>query len=440
MPSNLGSCRLRSVALLLTAFAVLTSRVAAQTASSRAVQHTTLHSFGGPDGAGPLYGVIADKTGALYGTTVLGGDVGGGSIFKLTPKKAGYNETVLYSFQGGGDGEAPFSGLVADKTGALYGVTLEGGNSACFGGCGTVFKLTPKKSGYAKSTIYSFGPGVDASTPLGTLVLDKKGALYGVAQYGGTRNDGAVFNLAPSKSGYKETVIYSFQGGVDGNFPQAGLAIDKQGALYGTTFYGGSGTCDGGCGTVFKLSPSGSGYDETILYTFKDWVDGSYPFAAVTLDETTGAIFGTTWWGGTHTDGNVFKLTPSGSGYKKRTLYSFNHDGHGGKNGVEPKAQLLLRPDGALYGTDFIGGGGCKGIGCGSVFELKPSGSGYSFRYVYNFLEPLNGAEPEYGGLIADTKGALYGTTRSGGSQTKCYDGGPGGALGCGTVFKLVLK
>jgi uncharacterized repeat protein (TIGR03803 family) len=440
MPSDLKSCRLRSVVLLLTAFAALPPGIAAQTHSSNTVQHTTLHSFGGPDGAGPLYSVTVDKTGALYGTTVLGGEVGGGSVFKLTPKKSGYSESVLYSFQGGADGQAPFGGLVADDKGALYGVTLEGGNSECFAGCGTVFKLTPKESGYTKSTIYSFGPGVDASMPLGTLVLDKKGALYGVTQYGGDRNDGAVFKLTPSRSGYQETVIYSFRGGADGNFPQAGLAIDKQGALYGTTFYGGSGTCDGGCGTVFKLTPSGSGYDETILYIFKDWVDGSYPFAAVTLDESTGTIYGTTWWGGTHTDGNVFKLTPSGSGYDKSTLYSFNHDGHGGTNGVEPEAQLLLRPDGALYGTDFIGGGGCSGIGCGAVFELKPSASGYSFRYLYNFRQPLNGAEPEFSGLIADTKGALYGTTRSGGSKTNCSDGGPGGALGCGTVFKLELK
>jgi uncharacterized repeat protein (TIGR03803 family) len=440
MPLNLKSCSLRSTVLLLTAVAAWSPRVAAQATSTSVVQHTTLHSFGGPDGAGPLYGVIADKTGALYGTTVLGGDVGGGSVFKLTPKKAGYTETVLYSFLGGSDGAAPFSGLVADSQGALYGVTLGGGNSQCFDGCGTVFKLTPKKSGYTKSTIYSFGPGADASTPLGTLVLDKKGALYGVTQYGGTRNDGAVFKLTPGRSGYNETVICSFQGGADGNFPQAGLAIDRLGSLYGTTFYGGTGSCDGGCGTVFKLTPSGSGYDETILYTFKDWVDGSYPFAAVTLDQSTGAIYGTTWWGGTYTDGNVFKLTPSGSSYDKSTLYSFNHNGHGGTNGVEPEAQLLLRPNGALYGTDFIGGGGCKGIGCGAVFELKPSASGYSFRYVYNFRQPINGAEPEFSGLIADTKGALYGTTRSGGSKTQCYDGGPGGALGCGTVFKLVLK
>jgi uncharacterized repeat protein (TIGR03803 family) len=438
MLSSPVSLRLLSALLLLIALATLPPKATAQTTSTPAVEHTTLYSFGGPDGAGPLYGVMADDSGSLYGTTVLGGDAG--IVFKLTPTKSGYSETVLYSFLGGGDGEAPFSGLVADSRGALYGVTLEGGNGECFAGCGTVFKLTPKKSGYTKTTIYSFGPGTDASTPLGTLVLDDKGAVYGVTQSGGTYGDGAVYKLTPDKSGYSETVIYSFRNGDDGDFPQAGLVMDKKGSLYGTTYYGGPGSCDGGCGTVFRLTPSGSGYDETILYAFQDYTDGYLPFASVTLDESTGAIYGTTWWGGTTHDGNVFKLTPSGSGYDKSTIYSFDHHGHHGTNGVLPMGQLLLRPDGALYGTNFIGGGGCSGIGCGSVFELKPSGSGYSFHYVYNFLKPLNGADPEFSSLTIDAKGALYGTTKSGGSKTNCYDGGPGGALGCGTVFKLVLK
>ena len=139
--------------------------------------------------------------------------------------------------------------------------------------------------------------------------------------------------------------------------------------MYGTTFYGGPGSCDGGCGTVFKLTPSGSGYDESILYAFQDYDDGYLPYAAVTLDENTGAIYGTTWWGGTYHSGNVFKLTPSGSGYEKSTIYSFDHEGDHGTAGAFPEAQLLLRADGALFGTDFIGGGGCNGIGCGSVFE-----------------------------------------------------------------------
>src|SRR5262249_41484550 len=157
---------------------------------------------------------------------------------------------------------------------------------------------------------------------------------------------------------------------------------------------------------------------KTILASFADWTDGSYPFAALTLDAKTGAIYGTTCWGGAYTDGCVFKLTPTGSGYEKSILYSFNHEGH---HGVEPEGQMLLRPNGALYGTVFIGGRGCSGVGCGSVYELKPSGSGYSFKYIYNFAQPVNGADPAFSGLIADRKGALYGSTRSGGTKTNCY-------------------
>src|SRR5262249_2601373 len=110
----------------------------------------------------------------------------------------------------------------------------------------------------------------------------------------------------------------------------------------------------------------------------------------------------------------------------------------GNPNGFAPESKLLRLSDGTLYGTDTLGGGGCNGIGCGSIFQLKPSRSDYSFKYVYNFGDPVNVAEPGLGGLISDAKGTLYGSTRSGGSKTKCDDGGPGGALGCGVVFKLV--
>src|ERR1700733_1661504 len=137
MPLNPNPRKVLSACLLFTAFCLWLPQVIAQTVSTGCVQHTTLHSFGGLDGAGPLYGVTADKTGSVYGTTESGG-IGVGTVFKLTPTTSGYRETVLYSFVGGADGDGPFSGLVADKAGALYGVTLEGGNGACIGGCGTV--------------------------------------------------------------------------------------------------------------------------------------------------------------------------------------------------------------------------------------------------------------------------------------------------------------
>ena len=130
----------------------------------------------------------------------------------------------------------------------------------------------------------------------------------------------------------------------------------------------------------------------------------------------------------------VYKLAPHGSTYAESVLHSFT----GKADGFLPEGTVLLRSDGTLYGTAASGGGGCHGIGCGSVFELTPAHRGYSFRVVYDFLKPVNGAEPQQTNLLSDASGALYGTTRSGGSDTNCSDGGPGGAHGCGTVFKIL--
>jgi uncharacterized repeat protein (TIGR03803 family) len=439
MPWNLRSPKLPAALLRACVFLLACATAVAQIADSGNPHETVLHSFGGPDGDGSLFGVIADAKGDLYGTTVFGGPANAGTVFKLTPLGSGYRESVLHRFRGGSDGATPFGGLVADKLGALYGATLAGGNNGCGVGCGVVFKLAPRGSGYRESVLYSFHTGTDANQPVGALVLDKQGAIYGVTQFGGSANWGAVFKLTPGKSGYTESVLYSFPGGAGGYLPSAGLTIDNKGSLYGTTSYGGTGNCDGaGPGTIFRLTPGRSGYTESILYSFKDCTDGVQPFAALTVDENTGAIYGTTQYGGNKGAGTVFKLTPSGSVYDESILHSFDFGGSCYPDGFAPESQLLLLPDGTLYGTDSSGGGGCSCSGCGSIFRLKPSRSSYAFQYVYNFGDPLNGAEPEFGNLISDAKGALYGTTRSGGSRTNCADGGPGGALGCGVVFKLL--
>jgi len=207
--------------------------VGAQTAQPESMRETVLYSFGGLDGAGSLFGVIADASGAFYGATVFGGPAEVGTVFKLTPNGTGYDESVLYNFSGGSDGSKPIGGLVADKHGVLYGVTGGGGvnGNGCFAGCGVVFKLTPKKSGYTFSVLHRFRGYPDANSPVGTPVLDKQGAIYGVSQFGGSSNNGAVFRLTPGKSGYTESVLYSFPGGAGGYLPQAGLTIDNKGTL-----------------------------------------------------------------------------------------------------------------------------------------------------------------------------------------------------------------
>jgi uncharacterized repeat protein (TIGR03803 family) len=402
---------------------------------------TVLYSFGATgDAAGPAFGVVADASGALYGTTIFGGTkkAADGTVFKLTPRGSGYTETVLYSFGGGRDGDGPFGGLAMDGQGAFYGVTLMGGNGGCIAGsCGLVFKLTPRKSGsgYVESTLYRFANSGDANQPVGTPVLDTSGDVYGATQFGGLANKGAVFKLTPdpkTASGYSERVIYSLPGGAGGYLPQSGLAIDKHGALYGEAQYGGNlSACSGGCGVIFKLILSGSTYAAKIIHTFGARPDGQQPMAAVTVDNATGKVFGTTEYGGTFY-GTAFELTPSGSSYTEKILHDF-----GRRRTQLDTGPLLLAQHGDLYGAVNQGGGGCGTVGCGSVFELIKSGSDYSYKLLLNFHNALNGAEPESTTLITGAGGALYGTTRSGGVETGCADGGPGGALGCGVAFKL---
>ena len=214
---------------------------------------TVLYNFtGGTDGGAPMAGLVRDAAGNLYGTTYYGGDLscesgtGCGTVFKLSTTGA---ETVLYSFAGGTDGELPAAGLVRDAAGNLYGTTLVGGAY----GAGTVFRVT--EAGKEK-VLYSFTGGVDGSLPLATLVRDAAGSLYGTTQLGGTYGAGTVFQVGGTGT---ERILHSFRGGMDGGYPFAGLVMDPAGNLYGTTFFGGGTGCEGGCGTVFELIAGGAG-------------------------------------------------------------------------------------------------------------------------------------------------------------------------------------
>jgi uncharacterized repeat protein (TIGR03803 family) len=244
---------------------------------------TTIWTFSGDDGNGPSGTLLADETGALYGTTYGGGAYGNGTIFKLTPPAPGQTAwalTTLWHFTGGSDGANPLAGLgagalIADETGALYGTTANGGDlnaPLCFGfGCGTVFRLSPparNQTAWTLSTLYAFSGG---EYPIAGLIADRKGALYGTSALGGPDNPlcgfgtcGVVFKLTPSASRdqtpWNETVLLSFSG-TDGAFPNAGLAADKNGVLYGTTQMGGSYSpplCTyWGCGVAFQLTGTG---------------------------------------------------------------------------------------------------------------------------------------------------------------------------------------
>ncbi|HEY3974911.1 MAG TPA: choice-of-anchor tandem repeat GloVer-containing protein [Candidatus Sulfotelmatobacter sp.] len=338
---------------------------------------STLYSFTNttPDGRTPTIGpLIQDAAGNFYGTTQNGGDYncfvffvrGCGTVFKLSPTG---QETILHSFSGGADGAQPLAGLAADAAGNLYGTTYQGG-TGCSGGCGTVYKVTPTG---VESVLYSFTGGADGSLPYSVVpVTDAEGNLYGTTLKSGDlscgrgEGCGTVFKVDPS--GY-ETVLYSFTDGADGAFPDAGLARDSQGNLYGTTSAGGNLNCDPGhtgCGTVFKVNPSGS---LTVLYNFA-YVDTGYgPISTLVLDPA-GNLYGTTLYGGAAQWGGVFKVSSHGV---YSLLHSFN-TGNEFIDGIWPMAGLTRDSAGNLFGTTSAGGkGSCANYyGCGVVFELTP--------------------------------------------------------------------
>jgi uncharacterized repeat protein (TIGR03803 family) len=405
-----------------------------------------VYAFKGvPDGATSTAGLIADTSGALYGTTTNGGAETSlcpgfeacGTVFKLTPTKTGYTESILHRFRNGSDGADPVAGLTADSAGALYGTTALGGGK----NAGTVFKLTPAHGAYTESVVYRFRGGTDGAGPNGTLIADRNGALYGTAPGGGSTQFcdagcGTVFKLTPTRTGYVESTLYSFCKATncpDGAEPFGGLIEDRSGALYGTTYLGGGSGAHLCCGTVFKLTPTAGGYVERVLYRFcreANCTDGAYPLAGLIADGG-GALYGTTEDGGSAYFGAVFKLTPDAAGYRESVLYSFA----GLSDGAYPAAGVTASANGSLFGTTASGGGmGCdEGLGCGTVFELVRSSSGYHETVVYTFTHPGDGATPE-AGVLLDTAGAIYGTASQAGisTGTACAP-----LSGCGVVFKL---
>jgi len=404
--------------------------------------HTILRSFGSntTDGQNPAAGLIHASDGALYGTTYSGGSSNYGTVFKLSTDGSRY--AILRNFTGtGGDGCRPQAALVEGGDGLLYGVTSYGGTNWN----GTLFKLDKDGSGYG--LVYTFSSSQDGADPVGitegpgailygathsgivfklgrsggglvvlhnclsgTLddgslpappTLGSDGALYGTTYGGGETDRGILYKVQTDGSGF--TVLRSFNAtGYDGSRPMAVPLQGADGALYGTTYYGGHYDV----GTIFKMAPDGTGY--TILHDFSmRWSDGQSPGAAL-VQGADGAFYGTTLGGGTNSQGAVFKLNGDGTGY--RILHSFTSTGMDDTQA----GTLLEASDGWLYGVTAAGGR----TNAGTLFKMTTEGAGYVI--LFSFPGGAAGGSPST--LIEGSDGVFYGAVHyAGGLHDQVY-------------------
>jgi uncharacterized repeat protein (TIGR03803 family) len=382
---------------------------------------TVLYSFGAypTDGVFPEGGLLFDSQGNIYGTTNAGGancEFGGcgGTIYELSPTVGGgWTETILYNFCSTGnsstcpDGSYPLAGLIMDAQGNLYGTTAGGGTGAE----GIVFRLSPPSvqgGSWTQTVLWTFLMSPENGTLpwYGKLNMDASGNIYGTTLGGGSKGLGTVFELSPLPDGtYFFSIQHSFSGN-DGIGPEYGVTFDSAGNLYGTAFAGGRGKsiCNQGCGLVYKLTPSGGAWQETVLYEF-DRVVGAYPISPVSIDRF-GNLYGTFEHGGTGiclygTCGGVFKLVP-GTGRR----YAFHFNGNDGLTDGEPQNGVAVGTGNTVYGAVGVTKGG-------DVYMLQNSQE----TILYNFCSLPNcadGSVPAAGNIVIH-QGALYGATVLGG-------------------------
>jgi uncharacterized repeat protein (TIGR03803 family) len=362
----------------------------------------TIYSFtGGHDGSFPSAGLVEDSKGALYGTAARNGRKNAGTVFRLKPPAAGqtaWTEATLWGFTGGTDGAQPTGSLIFDRSGSgvIYGTTNAGGAN----NHGVVFSLTPPAAHdgkWTEQTLWSFTAGSDGAKPAAALVQDEAGNLYGTASSGGSTGAGVVFELSPNTGSANQwafSTIWSFSGTSDGATPMGTLVMDSAGALYGTTEFGGGGDCAqprfpyypmpestsepaykaayiplGGnaCGVVFKLTPpsqAGKAWLNSIIWSFQAGLDGGNPVSDLLLDPD-GTLHGTTpEYGDAGPDGldqysdkgNVFMLTPpaqTGGAYTETTTLSILYE----TRGTYSRAGLVRGVNDGLYYTTMTFGG-----------------------------------------------------------------------------------
>ena len=384
-------------------------------------------SFNGTNGAAPFSGVIIDKAGNLYGTTYEGGASGDGTVLMLTPPAEGqtaWTETVLFSFNGT-NGSSPEAGLTLGSSGNLYGTTSTGGAK----NLGTVFELSPPvagKTAWTETILASFA-GNNGSLPTGTLIFDFTGNLYGTTWSGGvssacTNGCGTVFKLAPpaaGKTAWTETVLATLKK-TNGPHPTGGVVMDSTSNLFGSAYGGSTPSCDTPeCGSIFELTPPSPGKKawSTSVLFYLNGSDGRYPGGGLIRD-TAGNLYGATTQGVQFNGGTVFKLAPPTSGTSNWTE-TILAEGFEPLDG--PTGSLIFDTEGNLYGATS---GPSPIQAPGTVFELSPPTGGdtewteTTLSYFTNSSGPGGGANPA-GNLVLDSKGNLYGTTASDGADNE---------------------
>jgi hypothetical protein len=396
-----------------------------------------LHNFtGGKDGAAPDSKLVADTAGNLYGTTAYGDNVtsncqyGCGVIFELTPTASGpWKETILYHFTGGRDGYFPTS-LALDAAGNLYGITYYGGQPArgtktCLnGGCGTVFRLSHGSNGWTYNLLHTFTGRTDGATPEG-ITLGAAGNVF-VTTFGGAPtcppcNGGAVFELIGGVTG---STVHEFTQSTDLGGPTGPVLIDSAGNLYGTAL--GS---TGNSGGIYQIIPgSGGTWTESVIYFFTNGNDGSGPYGGLAMD-SSGNLYGTASLAGANASGTVFELTPGSVGaWSETTVYAFT----GGKDGANPSSGVTMDAAGNLFGVAASGGyeNYCPPSGCGAIFELTPSSTGWTEITLHTFVGKADGT----GGapVFIDKADNLYAASPGGGRfNTSCP------SFGCGLIYEF---
>jgi hypothetical protein len=310
---------------------------------------------------------------------------------------------VIYSFAGGSSAQHPIAGVTPDRHGNLYGTTAWGGGSS--NGSGTAYELQRTGSGFIYHQLHSFGNGLDGSFPWAGVTIGPDGSLFGTTYDGGTGQNGIVYQLRPpitfcgsASCRWSETILYNFTRGSDGGDPQGAVVFDQAGNLYGTNVNGGAGDV----GVAYEMRRNGQGWSYQVIYPFTNGQDGGNPTALVF--DGSGNLYGPAAAGGQpgctgFGCGTIFKLSPSQSGWIEQTLYSF----HDGSDGSDPQGGVILDNAGNVYGSTCCG----DGTG-GTIFEISPSGGVWNFSLMYRYGGA--GLGP-WGNLVRDSAGNLYGAS-----------------------------